>query len=233
MPAVLLLCGGKGDRLKPLTAERPKPLVEIKGRPILDYIIRQFCIAGFKRFVIAVGYKAEMIQAYLEREHPDLDVKLVDSGDADIVRRVTDATRYLDDDFIMSYGDTLADIDFAELIRVHESHAGRLTVTISPLRIPFGIVESAPGGLVEAFSEKPITDKWINIGYFCVDRAGLDERLLGHRSFVDFLNASIVKKELYSFKHLGLHITVNNAKELYEAEEHIAEFQRRLGLIDA
>lgn len=217
-----------------MTDARPKPLVEIKGRPILDYIIRQFRNAGFRRFVIGVGYKAEMIEAYIEKEHSDLDVKLVDSGDADIIKRVADAAPFLDSDFIISYGDTLADVNFSELIRFHNSHRGRLTVAIYPLKSPFGILEIAPDGLVEAFAEKPIiNNKWINIGYFYVDRAVLDQGLQYYNSFIDFLNASISRKELYSFKHSGMHITVNNVKELLEAEENIDEFQKTLGIFSS
>jgi len=228
---VLLLCGGKGNRLKPMTDTRPKPLVEIKGRPILHYIIQQFQSAGFRRFVIGVGYKAEMIQAYIDKEHADLDVKLVDSEDADIIRRVADAAPYLDNDFMISYGDTLADVNFPELIRFHHSHKGCLTVTTYPLKSPFGILETAPDGLVKEFAEKPvINNKWINIGYFYADRAVLDQGLQNYANFVDFLNASILRKELYGFKHSGMHITVNNVKELLEAEENIDEFQKTLGV---
>lgn len=217
-----------------MTDTRPKPLVEIKGRPILYYIIQQFRKAGFRRFIIGVGYKAEMVQAYIEKEHSDLDIKLVDSGDADIIKRVADAAPCLDRDFILSYGDTLADVNFSELIRFHNSHRGRLTVTTYPLKSPFGILEIATDGLVEAFAEKPIiNNKWINIGYFYVDRAMLDQGLQYHATFVDFLNASILRKELYSFKHSGMHITVNNVKELLEAEESIDEFQKTLGVFSS
>jgi glucose-1-phosphate cytidylyltransferase len=228
---VFLLCGGKGDRLKPLTEARPKPLVEIRGRPILDYIIRQFRGAGFTRFVIGVGYKAEMIQVYMEKEYPDLNITLVNSGDADIVKRIADALPHLDEEFIVSYGDTLADVDFSELIRFHKSHPGRMTVTTYPLKSPFGILEIARDGLVEAFAEKPVIDKWINIGYFYIERAGFEKELRSHSSFVDFLNASILSKQLYGYKHQGMHITVNNVKELQEAEENIGEFQKHLGTV--
>ena len=225
---VFLLCGGKGDRLKPLTDARPKPLVKIKGQPILGYILRHFRNAGFRRYVIGVGYKSGMIRDYIDKEFSNLDVTLVDSGDADIVKRLADAAPHLDDTFIMSYGDTLADVDFSELIRFHRSHPGGMTVTTYRLKSPFGILEIATDGLVETFAEKPLIDKWINIGYFCMDRAALDQGLHNCGSFVDFLNTAVSNKQLYGFKHSGMHITVNNVKELLEAEENIDAFQKTM-----
>ena len=85
---VLILCGGKGERLKPLTESVPKPLVRIKDRPILSYLLSHFESYGFREFVIAVGYKSEAVIRYFKQNHRNLQVEIVDSGDADIIERI-------------------------------------------------------------------------------------------------------------------------------------------------
>jgi glucose-1-phosphate cytidylyltransferase len=122
---VLILCGGKGERLKPLTESVPKPLIKIKGRPILSYLLSHFESYGFRKFVIAVGYRSEAIIRYFEQNHRNIEIEISDSGDADIVKRIKDAAGYLTGDFIVCYGDTLADVDLYSLIRFPFSQRAR------------------------------------------------------------------------------------------------------------
>lgn len=226
--SVLILCGGKGERLKPLTDILPKPLVKIKGKPMLNYLIAYFERHGFRRFVVAVGYKPEKIVRYLKQEHKNLNIEIVDSGDVDILERMKDASEVIPGDFIMCYGDTLADVDLKKLIRFHKAHQGKVSMTSYPLESQFGILEMRRSGKVKSFKEKPVLDKWINIGYYYFSRNIVNEMRKHHR-LVDFLHALIRKGELYSFKHTGVHITVNTLKELNEAEKNIGMFEQTLG----
>jgi len=225
---VLILCGGKGERLKPLTESVPKPLVKIKERPILSYLLSHFESYGFRKFVIAVGYKSEAVIRYFEQNHRNLQVEIVDSGDADIIERIKDAAKYMPDDFIVSYGDTLADVDLDGLIRFHSDHDGDVSVTCYPLQSQFGVLEISDNGEVTSFVEKPVLDKWINIGYFYFSR-----RIMGkvrkHKRFLDFLNEIIHENKLYSYKHRGVHITVNTIKELQDAESNITQLEETIG----
>ena len=220
---VLILCGGKGERLKPLTESIPKPLVQINNRPILSYLISYFKRFGFKKFIIAVGYKSEAITEYFQNEHQEIEVEIVDSGIVDIIERIKDAVQYIPRDFILCYGDTLADIDLNALIRFHRNHEGEVTITSYPLQSQFGVLEISTKQKVVSFVEKPVLDKWINIGYYYFNQTIVDQ-VMKHNRFIDFLQAITVGGNLYSYKHKGVHITVNTITELKDAERNISLF---------
>lgn len=217
---VLLLCGGKGERLKPLTDSIPKPLIPIKGKPIVYYLIAHLEKAGFRNFVVSIGYKAEKMREYFRVHHTHLNIQLVDSGDVDIVRRIQGAQEVIPGDYVMCYGDTLADVNMDGLLAFHEAHQGLLTMTSYPLRSQFGVLELTADGKVTSFLEKPILDKWINIGYYYFDQK-IRASVYAYHDFVDFLQACISSQRLYCYKHTGVHITVNTLKELDEAEDSI------------
>ena len=225
---VLILCGGKGERLKPLTESLPKPLVRIKDRPILSYLLSHFESYGFRKFVIAVGYKSEAIVRYFHQNHRGLQIEIVDSGAADIIQRIRDSAEYLTDDFIMSYGDTLADVDLDQLISFHQSHEGDASITCYPLQTQFGVVDMSGNGRVASFLEKPVLDKWINIGYYYFNRR-IIARAERHGRFLDFLHEIIEEGILYGYKHRGVHITVNTIKELQDAETNITQLEEKIG----
>jgi len=217
---VLLLCGGKGERMRPITQTIPKPLVLINNRPILDYIISHVRKFDFKKFIIATGYKSEKIASHFNKEVDSGEVILVDSGEVDIIKRICDARELITGDLVMCYGDTLSDVNLRELIRFHESHPGKVTVTLWPLQSQFGILEIEDDCRISSFREKPVLDKWINIGYFYIENEVLGW-LDKFSKFEDFLTSLVSQNELYGFRHRGLHITVNTHQELKEAENNI------------
>jgi len=221
---VLILCGGRGERLKPLTDGIPKPLVHIKGKPILYYLISYFKKHSITNFIIAAGYKSEMINNYLIENYNNINIEFVDSGDVDIISRIIDCKNYIINEFILCYGDTLADIDLPKLYNFHYSHLGKVTVSSYRQRSQFGILSSTNSGMVTSFKEKPLLDAWINIGYFIFDPDALTN-INEYNSFVEFLESLIKEHELYTYKHEGLHITVNTIKELAEAEKNIGDFK--------
>jgi glucose-1-phosphate cytidylyltransferase len=220
---VLILCGGRGERLKPLTEQVPKPLVEINGRPMLSYLLSYFKGRGMTKFVIAVGYKADVIGDFFQTHHGDLEVRLVDSGDADIIKRIQDALPHISGDFILCYGDTLADVDMPALIDYHHSHPAPMTITTYPLQSQFGVLEIEASGRVRSFVEKPVLDKWINIGYYYFARESFDY-LFNYNNFAHFLKDVTSKGLMYGFKHSGIHITVNTITELQDAQRNITRF---------
>jgi len=220
---VLLLCGGKGERLSPLTSRIPKPLVPINGTPILNYLVTYFEKHGLRNFIIAAGYKSDKIYEYFKNNHKNLEIQIIDSGDVDILTRIQAASEFIPGDFIMCYGDTLADVDLNKMIDYHHSHDGILTVTSYPLQSSFGILDIDETGKVRSFMEKPVLDKWINIGYFYFSKECV-RHINDSSSFVDFLSERIARGEMYSYKHRGIHITVNTITELRDAENNIASF---------
>jgi len=218
---VVVLCGGKGERLRPLTADLPKPLIPIKGKPLLGHIVEHIQKYAVDELIAAVGYKADRIKEYFDA----LGVKatLVDSGDADIVKRLTACAPLIKGGFLVLYGDTLSNVDIDDLIAFHRARPQKATVTVWPLRSPFGLLEVGEDGEVTSFKEKPTLDKWINIGYFYFEKEALSW-MDGFERFEDFLAHLVAKGQLNAYRHDGVHITVNTINDLQEAEENIGRF---------
>jgi len=216
----VLLCGGKGERLRPLTTDIPKPLIQIKGKPILGHILEHLDHSGVNEVVICTGYKSEKIQEYFEHHSENFNVKLVNSGDVDIIKRLQEAARFIKTDFLVLYGDTLSNIDLQLMIDFHKKRPEKATISVWPLRSQFGLMEVNNADRVISYKEKPLLDKWINIGYFYFDYS-LIPLMSDFSRFEDFLQALVTRGELNAYKHLGVHITVNTLKELEEAEENI------------
>ena len=195
----VLLCGGHGTRMREETEFRPKPMVEIGGRPILWHIMKLYAAADIREFVLCLGYRGAMIKDYflhyhaqnsdisldlasgdvhLHRRHrEDWRVTLVDTGlDSMTGARVKQIAPYIgeDDVFLCTYGDGLADIDIAALIAFHRSHGRLATVTGVTPPSRFGRLV-ADGSTVNTFAEKPLDgDEQINGGFFVFDRRVLD-----------------------------------------------------------
>ena len=218
----ILLCGGKGIRLRPLTESLPKPLVPINGKPILGHILSYLSSSPIKHYYIAGGYEINKIHEYFSI-YPlkEKKVTIVDSGEADIIERIRSCAKLIKSDgFLVLYGDTLSDINIKQLLQFHSKHKGLATVTLWPMRSPFGVMEIGGQGRVESYLEKPILDKWINIGFFYFS-SELILKMEGFEKFEAFIEYLINKHELYAFKHTGKHITVNTQQELNEAEQNI------------
>ena len=120
-PKVVILCGGKGVRLKPLTNNIPKPLVEIGGKPILHQAVELYSQKGFNDFIFCIGYKGHLIKEYFSRLS-NYNIKYSDSGeDATMIKRIYDIKNMINDKIIVAYGDTYAHIDFNDLLSFHNS----------------------------------------------------------------------------------------------------------------
>lgn len=222
-PTALILCGGKGERLRPLTESIPKPLVHLKGRPILSYLLDHIGKFGIRDIIIAAGFQAEKIDLFFAHHHRDLKVTIVNSGDVDIIERVKACSPHIQGDFILLYGDTLADVDLNRLQEFHYSHDAKATITLYPLKTQFGLAELDQDGNVASFREKPSLDQWINIGNFYFENEVISW-MKDFSSFAGFLEFLGSQKKLKGFRHQGVHITVNTLRELEEAEENIHEF---------
>ncbi len=219
----LILCGGKGERLRPLTESIPKPLVHLNGRPILSYLLDHIGKFGIENVVIAAGFQAEKIAMFFANHYRDLNVTIVNSGDVDIIERIKACATHIKGDFVLLYGDTLADVDLNRLQEFHYSHDAKATITLYPLKSQFGLAELDQDGNVTSFREKPTLDQWINIGHFYFEHEVLFwmKDFSSYAGFLQFLGS---QKKLKGFRHQGIHITVNTLRELEDAEENIHEF---------
>jgi NDP-sugar pyrophosphorylase family protein len=220
----LILCGGKGERLRPLTESTPKPLVCINSRPILSYLLDHIKSYEISEVVVATGYLSDKIKEFFESSYTELNVKIVNSGDADILERINSCVPYIEGDFIVFYGDTLANIDLQALQDFHYGHDKKITMTLWPLKSDFGLVELDSNNVVKNFQEKPTLDKWINIGGFYYQQEAV-ELLDRHSNYANFLSHASSISQIKGYKHAGIHITVNTLHELEKAKENINLFE--------
>ncbi|MEA2313434.1 MAG: glucose-phosphate cytidylyltransferase [Solirubrobacteraceae bacterium] len=168
----MILCGGRGTRLQEHTREIPKPLVEIGGMPIVWHVIQLYAAQGFRRFLLATGYRGELIERFAAtHEWPaGVSVECVDTGlDAPTGGRIKLLESHLSGEplFCATYADGVADIDLDALLAFHHAHGALATMTVVRPQLQFGVAELARGGRVRGFREKPRSEHWINGGFFC------------------------------------------------------------------
>ena len=227
---VVILCGGKGTRLREETEYKPKPMVEVGGKPILWHVMRSFALGGFRDFVICLGYRGEMIREYFlhyramtqdftvqldadaETTHHEVEnpldgcrVTLVDTGQETATGgRVSKVASYLKADrFIVSYGDAISDLDTAALYHSHVAHGRLATATAVRATSRFGVL-TLEGDTVLQFSEKPLLHDWISAGYFVFERSVLD-RFGGDDTMFErgLLPSLAAEDELRAYRHEG------------------------------
>ena len=177
-PPVVILCGGRGTRLRERTETVPKALVEIGGRPILWHVIGIHAAQGFDRFLLATGYLGEAVEEFVAGEPwpGGISVECVDTGlDTPTGGRIARLADRLDGGtFCATYADGVADVDLDALLGFHRGHGDVATMTVVQPHLQWGVAELGEGGRVEGFDEKPRSERWINGGFFCFEPAILD-----------------------------------------------------------
>jgi glucose-1-phosphate cytidylyltransferase len=176
-PPVVILCGGRGTRLRERTESVPKALVEIGGRPILWHVIQIYAAQGFERFLLATGYVGEAVAEFAagERWPEGVQVEAIDTGlDTPTGGRVAALGGRLGRDaFCVTYADGVADIDLEAQLGFHRAHGSLATVTVVQPDLQWGVAE-LDGDRVAGFVEKPRSEHWINGGFFCFEPGVLD-----------------------------------------------------------
>ena len=220
LPEAIILCGGKGVRLRPITYNIPKPLVIIKDKPILHYVIAHLTKYNIKKIHIATGYKSNVFEKFFSNNHNDADINIYDSGDVDIIKRLQDILEKVQNDVLILYGDTISNVNIHEMILHHRNSYKQITMTVWPLKSSYGLVEIDENETVVSFAEKPTLDKWVNIGYFLVDK-NYRKMIFNNDSFESLLIYSAENKFINAYKHHGVHITVNTLSDLEDAQKNI------------
>ncbi len=199
---VVILCGGKGTRLKEKTESLPKPLIEIGGRAILWHIMKIYEAHGFTEFVLCLGYKAPMIKEYFAGQE-GWKITFADTGEeTNTGGRIKRVEKYIDgDDFMVTYGDGVSDINIKKLVAFHKAHGRIGTVTAVNPPSQFGLLDIDPEGTVKRFREKPVTDRWINGGFFVFKKAFF--KYLGSDDILEQKPLEAISQEghLQAFKH--------------------------------
>jgi glucose-1-phosphate cytidylyltransferase len=207
-PAVVILCGGRGTRLQERTQDIPKPLVEIGGLPIVWHVIQLYAVQGFRRFLLATGYKGELIERFVGTHEwpPGVSVECVETGaETQTGGRIKLLEPLLAREraFCATYADGVADIDLHALLDFHSEHGALATMTVVRPELQFGVTELAKDGTVNGFREKPRSEHWINGGFFCF-QAGifgyLDGDCVLERSPLERLAA---ERQLRAHRHEG------------------------------
>lgn len=239
---VVILCGGLGTRLREETEFRPKPMVNIGDRPILWHIMKIYAAYGYKEFVLALGYKGEVIKNYfyhyelmnndvaIELGKPEnirihqmheergWKITLANTGEKALKgSRLKKVQKYITGDtFMLTYGDGVADIDIDALLEFHQNHGKMVTLTgISPTS-RFGELK-IKGERVESFSEKPENGSgYINAGFFVLNRAVFD--YLSEEDSCDLEIGALEKiarqGELMVYKHKGFWACMDTLRDM-------------------
>jgi glucose-1-phosphate cytidylyltransferase len=177
-PPVVILCGGRGTRLRERTESMPKALVEIGGRPILWHVIGIYLAQGFDRFLLATGYLGEMIGEFVAATEwgEGVAVECVDTGaDTPTGGRIALLAEQIGGErFCATYADGVADVDLGKLLDFHRSHGAAATVTVVQPRLQWGVAALDGDDRVGGFVEKPRSEHWINGGFFCFELGALD-----------------------------------------------------------
>lgn len=241
----VILAGGFGTRLSEETVVRPKPMVEIGGRPILWHILKIYSKHGINDFIICCGYKGYLIKEYfanyfLHMSDVTFDLKenqmhvhqsvaepwrvtLVDTGDsAGTGGRLKRIAQYVQDEeaFCMTYGDGVSDLDISEAVAFHKRHGQLVTVTAVQPPARFGGL-GLDGSTISAFHEKPRGEGgWINGGFFVLSPAVLNEiRDDSTMLEVEPMQSLTMKKQVQAFFHHGFWQPMDTLRDKHRLEE--------------
>jgi glucose-1-phosphate cytidylyltransferase len=229
---IAILCGGRGKRLRPYTEEIPKTLVPLNDKPILDYNLELFSGQKLNNFVLCVGYKGEKIREHIRRSNlQDAPYKVTFSEageDASMLKRIHQLKEETEETILVTYGDTLTDINVENLRSYHLEKGGIVTIVVASIQNPFGLVDFGDNGLAYSFQEKPYFNYYI--GMFILNNRAfeyMDDELLRKpdgEGLVSFFNRMIDEKQLMVYQYDGKQITFNTHRERELAEEMVKTF---------
>jgi glucose-1-phosphate cytidylyltransferase len=239
MLKTLILAGGLGTRLREETEFKPKPMVEVGGKPIVWHIMKNLSIQVINDFTIATGYKGDSIKDYFlnyysrnndvtvdlgqnvpvihhgSHDESKWKVTIANTGEMTMTGgRVFRSLKYLEGErFLCTYGDGLADVDIKKLIDFHIAHGKKATVTtVQPLS-RFGIMDVDNDGIVKQFREKPVMDGWVNAGFFVFE--GSIQEYLDSECVLEQEPLSKLAKEgeLVAYRHHGFWQPMDTLRE--------------------
>lgn len=216
----IVLCGGRGTRAYPHTLEIPKPLLDVAGRPVLDHVLHIYGAQGVRRFVLAAGYKIDLIRDYARTTSPDWEVQVVDTGvDSGTATRIWQCRDFVDDRFFVTYSDGVADIQLTALLGFHADAEATATITTVPLPSQYGTVTTNREGQVLEFEEKPrLFDHWVNAGFFVMENSVFTD-WTGEDLERETLPALAAAGRLYAYRHHGFWKSMDTYKDAVELSE--------------
>jgi NDP-sugar pyrophosphorylase family protein len=220
----VILAGGKAERLGEAAGGRPKALVEVGGRPLAAYQVQQLSAAGVERVLVSCAAGQEdAFEAALSGIGPEIvsvpEPEPLGRGGG---IRYAAAARREEGEFFALNGDELVDVDLSQLLALHRERGAAATITVVPLRSPFGVVD-LDDDLVTGFREAPRLDQWVSCGIYVLGEeavARFPER--GDHETTTFPELA-AEGRLRALRHEGVWLTVNTPKDLRVASDYLAE----------
>ena len=224
---VIIICGGKGKRLGHITKQTPKPLVKVGKFSIIEHKLNYYKKQGLEDFVFCIGYKGNILKKFLKKKckKPIFSDGGVSSG---ILKRIYLARKIINTSAIISYGDTLAKINFRDLLKQHKKSKAILSIVVAPIRNPFGLVHWNWKRKATQFEEKPTLNHFI--GYAVIEPNifnYLNKNIINledGKGMVKAIQKLISKRLVNVYKFKGLQLTVNSLSELKEAKKKIGKY---------
>ena len=219
---VVILAGGKGSRLSELTKKIPKPMVRINNIPIIVHIMKHYSKYGFNDFIIAAGYKKNIIKNFFKKKIKNWKVEVIDTGLNTMTGgRVKRLKRVLKSErFLLTYGDGISNINIINLVNYHKKKGGIATLTAVRPPARFGAIKLKKN-LVSYFKEKSKMDEgWINGGYFVIEPSFL-KYIKGDSTYLERepLEKATLKKQLSAFRHKGFWQCMDTKRDKDRLEE--------------
>ncbi len=221
---VVILCGGKGTRMREVSDDTPKPLALVGNKPILWHIMNHYSQFGYKDFILLLGYKGEKIKEYFVNcsDKEQWHITFLDTGLETMTGgRIARAAKFIEDEtFMMTYGDGLADVDIKNLVEHHKSSGKIATLTAVKRKSQFGILR-IQDGIVTEFTEKPVTDELINGGYFVLNKEVFGY-LRGEDNCIfekDPMKKLAEEGQLAAYLHEGFWQAIDTYKDLLEIND--------------
>lgn len=217
---VVILCGGKGTRLREETEFKPKPMVEIGGKPILWHIMKTYQHFGYEDFILCLGYKGNMIEEYFNEHMGKLNITFANTGlETQTGSRLAKIEKLITkENFLMTYGDGLSNVPLDKVRDFHEKQHTIATLTAVHPHTTFGRVIEDEGGIVREFDEKPVLHDYINGGFYFFNIAIFDYLTNGEECVLEKepMKKLVSEKELSMFKHEGFWHAMDTYKDYLE-----------------
>lgn len=209
----IILCGGRGYRLKEETEFKPKPMVHIGNKPILWHIMKIYAHHGYKDFVLALGYKGNQIKDYFWRQD-DFKITFADTGlETPHGERVLMLKKYINDDFFMvTYGDGVADIDINKLVDFHKKKGTIATISGVHITSRWGLVKTDKNDFITEFEQKQLMAEHVNGGFMVFKKAFFD--VLKEGEMIEKALARLIsQKQIALYKHEGFWFGMDTYKD--------------------
>ena len=211
----VILAGGLGSRIYEETKSKPKPMVEIGGKPIIWHIMKIYSFYGINDFIICCGYKGEKIKEYFTENNENWNVSCIDTGLETMTGgRLKRVQNLIDDTFCLTYGDTVNDLNIEELIRFHKKENRLATVTSCIPPEKYGVLEIKENKVISFKEKPPMKEVWVNGGFFVLEPQIFDYLQNDSTIWEKEPMESLVKNnQLSAYKHDGFYQHMDTVKE--------------------